>query len=203
MPAPSLVNVPVPETTPPSIKSPALVLTFMTSQSFKLPDQPLLMFSVSVPSPPLSSGPLASCKNATCDGLFGAELKATARPRLNAVPSYSSTPDAMFSVSSPDPREMLPSTTAPVSIVTTAFPSPSIMATPDVALTLEVESTLISTAAPSAELVEMPAPDPPLTVPDVVTSSLPVPLLVALMPSLSPETGSTAAMVRSVPFEEL
>ena len=149
-PAPSLVSDPVPEMIPPSAKSPPLVLIFMSSQSPRAPDQPVFRFSVSINAP---------------------------EPPLSEVTPARDTPEAMFSVSLPSPRAMLPVTTAPASIVTTALPTPSTIAAPEVAVTLEVDSRRIATAPPALDWVERPAPLPPATAPETVTDNAPVPLL--------------------------
>ena len=85
----------------------------------------------------------------------------------------------MFSVSLPSPKAMLPVTTAPASIVTTALPTPSTIAAPEVAVTLEVDSRRIATAPPALDWAVMPAPVPPVTAPLEVTDSAPVPRLMA------------------------
>ena len=154
--APVLVSAP-PLTTPPSVKLPPAVSALIASKLLTAPDKPELMFSVSLePAPPLSD-----------------------------VTPAKVTPEAMLSVSLPSPSAILPVTPAPALSVTTALPTPSEIAAPEVALTLDPDSRSIVTVPPALDSVAMPAPVPPDTIPETVTDSAP-PELFAETPVVAP-----------------
>ena len=171
VPVPVLARAPSPLTAPLRVKSPPAVSALIASKSLTVPDKPELMLSVSLePAPPLSD-----------------------------VTPAKFTPEAMLSVSLPSPSAILPVTPAPALSVTTALPTPSEIATPEVALTLDPDSRLIATAPPASDWVAIPAPVPPDTVPDTVTDSVPLPELVAEMPEEVPVIVEVLESVRLTP----
>ena len=155
---------------PPSVKLPPLVSKFMTSQSSSAPDKPVFRFNVSMKSPV---------------------------PPLREDAPARDVPKEIFKVSAPAPSAMLPVTTEPAAMVTTALPAPSIIASPFADPTVDVDNRLISTARPAFDRVSIPARTPPSTAPETVNDSIPVPLFWAKIPYPRLDT-EAAEMVKSV-----
>ena len=155
VPSPVLLRLRLPKVKPFNAKSPPLVSAFITSQSLNVPDQPLLMFSVSVPSP----------------------------PSIRVTPD-SVVPEPIVRVSSPAPSQIAPVTNAPLDMVTLVSPAVSAIAYNPFTRAVDSKVIVSASPVLDTLIMPIPIPMKPvaLTSPETVMVDGPVPSFMPKMP---------------------